>query len=163
MKHDFYLNMLGLKVENFDPNPKHSSSDNKKDINDCTFRSLCKLFDKDWDTIFKEMTDLAFIEKRMWNSIHLLEVYLKDLGFDRYNFGYREMTIGEFMYKHKTGKYLISTPGHIVCYIDGAWFDRLSDRYKPDIFLTEFVNCVFTDVDLTGERSEEKRGGKCNE
>lgn len=154
MSDNFYLDKLGIKMEEFNPNPKHTDLKNYRNINDCMFRSLCKLLNKDWDTVFKEMTELVFQEKLMQNSTNLIRAYLEPIGFKRYDFPFeRKTTVVEFMYNHKKGKYLVGTAKYIVCYIDGVIYDVVDTKHDLNYFLLDYVKHVFTNEE---EIQEEK-------
>lgn len=53
------------------------------------------------------------------------------------------MSVGEFMYTHKTGRYYISAARHAIAYIDGVWYDNSNCFSHPDTYLTTRIICVF--------------------
>lgn len=116
---NFYLNLLGLRAEEFQPNPKRD----EKNTNDCIIRAFCKFLNKDWDYVFNGLSSIAFEEKQIFNHPNVITKYA-----NKYNFTYTRVlgnttTAGEFMYNHKFGKYIIGIPRHAFAYIDGVVYD----------------------------------------
>lgn len=128
---NFYLNLLGLKVEVYQPNPERDSND----TGDCIIRAFCKFLDKDWDSVFNDLSKIAFKQKLIFNHPDVINKYA-----EIYNYTYtlcrrKKMTAGEFMYNHKFGKYIIGIPNHAFAYIDGIIYDSSNNCSLIDVGL----------------------------
>lgn len=157
--HNFYANLLGIKTEYYDPNPKYSSLENsyRQNVNDCFVRALSKLLNKSWDEVFKDVAEIAFENKMMYNSVKCNEIYLDKFGFKYQEPIYRSISVGEFMYNHKSGEYLIGNYGsmrstHIIAYINGTVYDIKKSIDRIDLFLTDHCAYVFTKDDIDDPR-----------
>lgn len=158
--HNFYANLLGIKTEYYDPNPKYSLEPRTTDQgnNDYFIRALSKLLNKSWDEVFKDITEIAFENKIMYNSTKCNKIYLDKFGFKYQEPIYRSISIGEFMYNHKSGEYLIGTYGggirsaHIVPYINGTIYDVKKSIDHIDLFLTDHCAYVFAEDDIDDPR-----------
>ena len=142
MKYSFYQELLDIKMEEFNPNPYKTTSDDIKS-NDCTIRSYCKLLHKSWLDVFDDITELCKNTGLMYNCSKITELYLLDNGYIEYNIDEDIITVGEFMYKHKSGKYILMTKNHCVCYIDGIWYDNKANLKNPDGFLLDKILKVY--------------------
>lgn len=139
---NFYSGVLGIKSEEFNPNPLKS-----KDANDCMVRALCKLLNKEWDDVFKDIFDVAFKLKRMYNSTLVAKTYLEQYGYVFKKFDYRYCTIGQFIYEHKNDKFLIGNKSHIACCINGTIYDKKSNIDNLDYFITDYASYIYVNKD----------------
>lgn len=166
----FYAKMLDIRLDVFQPNPYSPSNPNNElkliDRKDCVVRSICKLTGKKWDEVYCEYLHLAYDLKAMWHSNYVTAKYLERIGFRRCEYVGR-CTIGEFMYNHKEGRYLVANKDHIVCYMDGVIYDSCGCLNYVDSFITSKLNVYFTEEIITEKncsaRIIEKKGGKTNE
>lgn len=104
----------------FNPNPVNNL------VEDCTVRALCKIFDKDWDTIFMSLTAYAFTMKDMQDSNVVWGRYLFDRGFNRYiipNTCPDCYTIKDFCKDNPKGTFAVATGRHVVAVVDGDYYD----------------------------------------
>lgn len=106
----------------FQPNP------NKNDkVGDCVVRAMCKAVDRDWDTVFKVLCNIAYRLKCMPNSDMAWEEFLKKNGF-AYNKitvtkGSKRGTVAEFAEKNKQGTFVLKIANHLVTVVDGYYYD----------------------------------------
>ena len=117
------------------PNPiikKYKKGKNKgKDIlkSDCVIRAMSLIWNVDWMTTSKRLAERSFELAEAQTARPVYESFLKPSGipvFIKDAFGRRRyMTVEEFAKstEHKYGKYLLSTPHHLVCVHHGKYFD----------------------------------------
>lgn len=140
---DFYLNILGLKAEVFDPNLR-----NKDYKYDCAIRACCKLMNKSWDEVSYELFEIGKKNGTVFNAIDpVLTEYVSQFDNSYKLVLYskkQEITCGEYIYKHKTnGMYLIGDQKHIVCCDGERIYDNAIGCKNIDFFLLNPVKYVF--------------------
>lgn len=147
---NFYCDTLGIKRCIFQPNPMGSVKG--RNTGDCAIRAYCKLLDKEWDTVFEDLYKIALREKYVFNHVEVMREYASYYNYSlikipRTKANYQ--TVGEFMYTHKYGRYLVSTAKHIVAYIDGVMYDTEDVFNTIDLFLTDQLGYYITTTCLT--------------
>lgn len=109
-----------MAYEYYNPNP-----DNKR-VGDCVIRAITKLLNSDWETIFLELSMLAYSEHDMPSANHVWGKYLASHGYKR-----RILpdtcpacyTCREFAKENPYGRYLLATGSHVIAVIDGVYYD----------------------------------------
>lgn len=96
-------------------------------INDCVIRAVSTIEGKTWDETYIELSTLARNKGLLLDDVNFVRPLL-DSKYKRacYNKG----TIGEFARSHPTGKYLLTTKGHITSLIDGNIIDTWDCRNR---------------------------------
>ena len=115
----------------FNPNPLN------KHVGDCTVRAICKLLDKDWDTVFCDITAKAFMLKDMPSSNAVWGRYLRTCGWTRHIIPDSCpdcYTVREFCSDHPRGRYLLATGTHVVTVIDGDYYDDWDSGDKVPLY-----------------------------
>lgn len=109
-----------IKYVHYNPNPK-----NQYDSGDCVIRAICKVTDKDWDTVYMGIVTQGFIDKRMPSLNPVWDRYLINNGFKkRYLPECPDcITVKEFAEKYPKGKYIVATGSHVVAIVDGKYYD----------------------------------------
>lgn len=107
----------------FNPNPTK-----RTDIGDCVLRTFCRATGKDWDTVFKELCEIAFELKALPNSDVTWKAYMERSGeFREHKLiikkGSKRPTPTTFSKAHKEGTFILSLAGHLVCVQDGFFWD----------------------------------------
>lgn len=102
------------------PNPKG------KNVGDCVVRAISICMDKSWDDTYIDLCMQGFNDCDVISSNAVWGNYLKKHGFrssvipndcpDCY-------TIADFASEHPQGKYILATGTHVVCVIDGNYYD----------------------------------------
>lgn len=103
----------------YNPNPARNR------VGDCTVRAISKATGQDWDHTFCALSAYGLGFKDMPSSNVVWGKYLRDLGFRRYlveDDGF-EYTVADFCRDHPTGTYILAIDGHVVCAVDGYYYD----------------------------------------
>lgn len=111
---------------------------NNKDIKDksgdCVIRALTKALDKTWLEVFRELIPYAEAEQNMPNASAVFTKYIEASGGVWHGIkaekGRKRMTVKELA-KHTKGVHIAKVAHHIVCIIDGDWFDTFDSGNKP--------------------------------
>lgn len=90
------------------------------DIEDCTVRAISVAEGISWDEAYDNLSDSARDMGLMMSSVEAIEEYL-DERYERVPIF--EETVGEFIYYHRYGTFLITMNGHITVLKDGINYD----------------------------------------
>ena len=115
----------------FNPNPKN------QEVGECTVRALCKITEKDWDSIFMDLVSKSFMMKDMPSSNAVVGRYLRGMGYKRHAIPDTCpdcYTVEEFANDHKYGKYLLGTGTHVVAVVDGDFYDSWDSGRKIPLY-----------------------------
>lgn len=99
----------------YNPNPIKSR------VGDCTVRAICKATGKTWEQVYAALCVYGLMEYDMPTANHVWGKYLKSLGFRRYLID--DCTVSEFCRDHPEGTYILAIDGHVVCTVDGEYYD----------------------------------------
>ena len=116
--------------KHYNPNPTGSR------VGDCTVRAICKAIDKPWDTVYAQLSAYGFIKKDMPSANHVWGSYLRDNGFVR-RLIEEDCTVEEFCREHPHGTYILAIDGHVVCAVDGFYYDSWDSGQEVPIFYWE--------------------------
>ena len=105
----------------------YNANPNKYNIEDCTIRALSLAEDISWDKAYDMLSDSARELGLMQSDVRAIEKYL-DLRYDRVPI--YEKTVGEFIYNHPRGTYLITMPGHITALKEGYNYDTFDSSNR---------------------------------
>jgi len=102
------------------PNPVN------KLVDDCVIRALSIILDRDWLSVYDELTDIgrAIYEPEISNNVW--PKLLKRNGFKRYILPDTCpdcYTVRRFCQEHQNGQYILATGAHVVAVIDGDYYD----------------------------------------
>lgn len=98
---------------------------NKRDINDCSIRSISVAEGMSWDEAYEELSTQARRKGLMMDSAEFIESYL-DERYDRICL--KEKTVGEFLEENPYGTFLVTMKGHITVIKDGVLYDTFDCR-----------------------------------
>lgn len=95
-------------------------------VGDCTVRAISKALGESWETVYAGIALEGFMLCDMPSANHVWGAYLHRRGFTRkivpdscpdcY-------TVADFAREHPQGTYILALSGHVVCVIDGDWYD----------------------------------------
>ena len=101
--------------ERYNPNPCG------KKVGDCVIRAISKATEQDWYTTYTELTLYGLKLCDMPSSNCVWGKYLTDKGYFQKTTPY--IKTKEFCAKYPKGKYILATGTHVVCVIDGNYYD----------------------------------------
>ena len=97
-----------------------------KQVGDCTVRALSKALGQDWEQTYAGLTAYGFMLCDMPSANHVWGAYLRKNGFKRYivdDKGQDIYTVDDFCLDNPQGIYVLAIPGHVVCVVDGNYYD----------------------------------------
>ena len=104
----------------YNPNPKGNL------VGDCVIRAITKLTDKDWDSVYIDISLQGFMMKDMPSSNSVWGAYLMSQGYKRYiipNTCPDCYTVKDFCNDHNIGKFLLAIGTHVVTVDNGNYYD----------------------------------------
>lgn len=104
----------------YNPNPIRNR------VGDCTVRAITKATGEDWDTIYTHLCFYGFICKDMSLANDVWGKYLRKQGFKRYLVDDKDQdyyTVNDFCQDKPHGTYILAIDGHVVCVVDGKYYD----------------------------------------
>lgn len=118
----------------FNPNPAG------KYVGDCVIRAIVKATNRNWGKVYQDVVNKGYHMKDMPSSNHVWASYLKDSGFRRYIIP--DMcpdcyTVKDFCYDHPIGTYILGTGTHVICVVDGDYFDTWDSGDEVPIYYFE--------------------------
>ena len=117
----FRLFFAGVTMWRFyNPNP------NGKRVGDCTIRAITKATGKEWAEVYAAVSVFGYAAADMPSANHVWGAYLKRQGYRRYlvdDHGQDIYTVADFCRDNPRGTYLLAISGHVVCAVDGDYYD----------------------------------------
>lgn len=117
--------------KNYNPNPFGSR------VGDCTVRAISKATGNSWVETYLNLCVTGLLVGDMPSANSVWGKYLKEQGFTR------ELvkedcdhcyTVEAFCKEHPVGKYILCTNGHVVCVIDGDYYDSWDSGNEIPIY-----------------------------
>ena len=108
-----------------------------RQTDDCVKRALSKALDYSWDRVHVELAVMALAKAGIETENDIWGEYLERKGFDRYPipdtcpFCY---TIKDFCNDNPNGTFIIGTGSHVVCVIDGDYYDTWDSGDKIPLY-----------------------------
>ena len=114
----------------YNPNP------HKNRVDDCTARAICKATGKSWDDIYLYLCAFGFADKDYPSANSVWGKYLRSQGFRRYliDDALEDYTVEDFCRDHPKGTYILAIDGHVVCVVDGFYYDSWNSGQEIPIF-----------------------------
>ena len=118
----------------YQPNPQGKKTD------DCVIRALTKALGVDWDTasvyaIVQQIRDADLYTKNyVWGNLLLRNGFEKHHILDTCPDCY---TVKDFCEDHPKGLYIVGTGEHVVCVINGNYFDSWDSGNEIPIYYFE--------------------------
>lgn len=121
---------MNKRFEYYQPNKK----DIKDKYGDCVVRALTKVMDKDWVTVYDELSPIAREIQTMPSCKPAYEEYLRRCGFVYKGIsnkkGSKRPTVDSFARDNKVGVYYLNVANHCVAVVDGKYFDTWDSGRK---------------------------------
>lgn len=114
----------------YNPNPT------RQRVGDCTIRAICKATGKRWETVYVILCSFGFSTWDMPSANMVWGQYLRDIGFRRYliDDDTGKYTVEDFCRDHPKGTYILAVDGHVVCVVDGFYFDSWDSGQEIPIY-----------------------------
>ena len=136
----FLTRTLGIKICPYNPNPKVLCTD------DCAIRAFTKCLNKSWNEVYEGLVEVSKrYPGQLFNMTKPMDRYAKDnhmVVIYKSYFKLCPMTVGEFLYRHKCGRFIINIEEHSFCYMNGIVYDS-KGLYESDLYLTETIESVY--------------------
>lgn len=95
-------------------------------VGDCTVRAISKALGKDWEDVYSGLFVEGYSMSDMPSANSVWGAYLRDHGFTRQiipDYVPIDYTVRDFCEDHPTDTYILAIDGHVVCVIDGDYYD----------------------------------------
>ena len=114
----------------YNPNPARNR------VGDCTVRAICKATGKCWDAVYMALCAYGFSAKDMPSANYVWGRYLRELGFRRHliDDDLENYTVADFCRDHPNGTYILAIDGHVVCAVDGFYYDSWDSGQEIPVF-----------------------------
>lgn len=115
----------------YNPNPKGNL------VGDCVIRSIAKLTEKDWDSVYVDISLQGFMMKDMPSSNAVWGAYLISQGYKRGvipNTCPDCYTVEDFCNDHPKGRFLLAIGTHVVTAVDGDYYDSWNSGMEIPIY-----------------------------
>lgn len=116
---------------------RYNANPDGRNVGDCTIRALSLALGQSWERTYVELALEGFMMGDMPSANHVWGAYLRRNGFQR-----RILpdacpdcyTVADFARDHPSGTYLLALDGHVVCLIDGDWYDTWDSGGKIPLY-----------------------------
>lgn len=106
-------------------------------VGDCVVRAISKALGQDWETTYAELAMYGFMRCDMPNANHVWGAYLKSRDYKQYlidDKGKSIYTVEDFCQDNPNGTYILAIDGHVVCVVDGHYFDSWNSGKEIPIY-----------------------------
>ena len=111
---------------------------NKCIIGDCVIRAISCAMDKSWDSIYIDLCSEGFAMKDLPSSNEVFGRYLYHNGYRKHSISDDyPYTIKDFTDRHRNGTFLLGTGTHLVCAIQGDYYDTWNSGQEDVAFYWE--------------------------
>lgn len=118
----------------YNPNPTG------KQVGDCAVRAIAKASGQTWEEAYSALALQGYWMGDLPNANSVWGAYLRGKGFRREaipNTCPDCYTVAEFAAEHPRGLYVLALSNHVVCVIDGDWYDAWDSGNEAPLFYWE--------------------------
>lgn len=111
---------IASRWRRYNPNPIRNRA------GDCTVRAISKATGRDWDTSFIWLCVYGFMMCNMPSANCVWGKFLENNGFEcrlLFDPGIGKYTVSDFCEENPNGVYILAIEGHVVCVVDGYYYD----------------------------------------
>lgn len=105
---------------------KENLNPHNKNVGDCVIRAISKLFNQSWGRTYIELAVYGYAMADLQSADSVWNQYLVDKGFTKALLPINCpncMTVREFAENYSKGRFLLFVGEHVVCVVDGAYYD----------------------------------------
>lgn len=123
-----------MAYREFNPNPMAHK------VGDCTIRAIAKALDSDWEHVYLDLAVQGLMQCDMPSANSVWGAYLRSKGMRR-NVIANECPdcycVRDFAREHPQGTYVLALSGHVVCVVDGDWYDSWDSGGETPLYFWE--------------------------
>lgn len=119
----------------YNPNP------DRKTIDDCVIRAICKATGKDWETVYIELMHEGLSHHDWPNKNYIWYGYLNRNGFEQHllpNYCPTCFTVRDFCDLYKHGVYILATGEHVITVVDGNYYDTWDSGDEVPVYVWKY-------------------------
>lgn len=105
-------------------------------VGDCTIRAISKATGISWEETYIKIALKGLLMHDMPSANHVWGSYLDDIGYVRHLVP-GNMTVRQFAAEHPVGAYILAISGHVVCCINGTYYDTFDSGDCVPIYYWE--------------------------
>lgn len=105
---------------------KYNANPAGKRVGDCTVRAISTALGEDWEQIYTALALEGFCLCDMPSANHVWGSYLKSRGYSRHLIPDECpvcYSVKDFCREYPEGTYILALEGHVLCVIDGEYYD----------------------------------------
>lgn len=111
-----------------------------KQVGDCTIRAISKATGQSWEETYAGLAIQGFLMSDMPSANSVWGAYLRSKGFKRTvipNTCPDCYTVSAFAREHPKGIYILALSNHVVCVVDGIYYDAWDSGNEIPLFYWE--------------------------
>lgn len=100
-------------------------------VGDCVIRAICTLLEKSWGETYLDLCLEGYEKLDLPSANHVWGSYLRKKGFKRAVIDDSCSdcyTVEDFCKMHENGRFLLALNSHVVCVIDGYFYDTWDSK-----------------------------------
>lgn len=115
---------------------RYNANPEDKRVGDCTVRAISTALGISWECAYAGLAAMGFMMRDVMSADHVWGQFIRLRGFRRHVVPCRDepCTVEDFCAEHPEGTYLLAIPGHVVCAIDGDWYDTFDSGSEYPIY-----------------------------
>lgn len=115
----------------------HNENRERNNVGDCVIRAISKALNQEWDKTYIDICLEGLLICDMPSANHVWGAYLRRKGYKRYIIPDECpdcYTVRDFCRDHSKGVYILAISGHVVCCIDGNYYDTWDSGSKIPVY-----------------------------
>lgn len=133
----------------YNPNPRGHN------VGDCTVRAISKVLEQTWEETYAGISSMGYYLCDMPSANHVWGAYLRKNGYERVivdDHGRDDYTVNDFCKEHPKGKYVLAISGHVVCVINGDYYDSWDSGNEIPLYKWRLESGTSSNMDKGGSR-----------
>ena len=115
---------------------RYNANPDDKRVGDCTVRAISTAVGLSWECTYAGLATMGFMLRDMPSADHVWGQYLRWRGFRRAAIPCRDepCTVDDFCREHPDGTYVLAIHGHVVCVVDGDYYDTWESGEEHPVY-----------------------------